>query len=136
ATIGAAVAVTLANATNQASLPAGDTVKAKSLTVSAGVTNNAGDQVSTDAATATSGAGASDAKLSVAGSFALVIATQTTLAQVAGTVNLTAGALTVTATSALASTAKADPADGTGVSAGTVGVGASVALDLVTDTTT
>ena len=58
ATIGAAVAMTLANVTNRAALPAGDTVAAKSLTISATETVNGADLRSTYGAQATSGAAA------------------------------------------------------------------------------
>ncbi len=133
ATIGAAVAITLANVTNQALLPAGDTVHAKALTVSATETVNGADVTSTYGAQATSGAGGG--KISVAGSLGLAVINQTTTAEVAGTVVLTGGDATIVAASNAASTVKAEPTPG-GVTATNVGVGASVALNLITDTTT
>ncbi|WP_345762181.1 beta strand repeat-containing protein [Diaminobutyricibacter sp. McL0608] len=133
ATIGAAVAITLANVTNQALLPAGDTVHAKALAVSATETVNGADAVSTYGAQATSGAGGG--KISVAGSLGLAVINQTTTAEVAGTVVLTGGDANIIAASNAASTVKAEPTPG-GVTATNVGVGASVALNLITDTTT
>ncbi|MGN6127474.1 MAG: beta strand repeat-containing protein, partial [Humibacter sp.] len=133
ATVGAAVAITLANVTNQAILPTGDTVHAHGLTVSATETTNGADVTSTYGAQSASGAG--QGKISVAGSFALAIVNQHTLAELAGVVTLTGGDVTVAAGSNATSTVKAEPTPG-GVSASDVGIGASVALNLVTDTTT
>lgn len=132
ATIGAAVAITLANVTNEAVLPAGSQVRATALTVAATVTPNGMDAVSTYGAQATSGAGGG--KISVAGSLGLAVINQTTAAHVAGTVALTGGDLTVTAASNVNSMVSADPTAG-GVAMTGVGVGASVALNLVTDNT-
>ena len=60
---------------------------------------------------------------------------QTTTASSAGAVMLTGGNATITAPATAASTVKAEPTPG-GVTSTSVGVGASVALNLVTDTTT
>ena len=105
--IGAAVAITLANVTNQALLPAGDIVHAKALTVSATETVNGADAISTYGAQATSGAGGG--KISVAGSLGLAVINQTTTAEVAGTVVLTGGDANIIAASNAASTVKAEP---------------------------
>jgi LPXTG-motif cell wall-anchored protein len=133
ATVGAAVALTLANVTNTARLPVGDTIHAHSLTVSATETVNGADATSTYGAQSASGAG--QGKISVAGSFALTVVNQSTLAELSGEVQLTGGDVAVTAGSDATSTVKAEPSEG-GVSASDVGIGASVALNLVTDTTT
>ncbi len=71
----------------------------------------------------------------MAGSLGLAVINQTTTAEVAGTVVLTGGDATITAASDSASTVKAEPTAG-GVTSTSVGVGASVALNLITDTTT
>src|SRR6185437_3452629 len=125
--------ITLANVTNQAILPTGDTVKAHALTVSATVTPNGGDITSTYGAASVAGAG--QGKISVAGSVAIAIVNQATQAELAGAVTLTGGDVTVTAASKATSTVSAEPTPG-GVTATNVGVGASVALNLITDTTT
>uniref|UniRef100_UPI0032217262 beta strand repeat-containing protein n=1 Tax=Microbacterium sp. TaxID=51671 RepID=UPI0032217262 len=133
ATIGAGVALTLANVTNRATVPATLTVTAHDLTVAALVQPDGADTTATFGAASTSGAGGG--KISVAGSFALAVVNHTTLAAVYGTVILTGGDATLTATSAVASTVTALPV-GEGVSAsGDAGIGASVALNLITDTT-
>ncbi|WP_367889442.1 hypothetical protein [Humibacter ginsenosidimutans] len=138
ATVGAAVAITLANVTNTARLPQGDTVHAHALTVSATETPFTTSTGGTDATStygAQSASGAGDGKISVAGSFALAVVNQTTLAELSGVVTLTGGDVAITAGSNATSTVKAEPTPG-GVSASDVGIGASVALNLVTDTTT
>ena len=69
------------------------------------------------------------------GSLGLAVINQTTTAELAGPVVLTGGDATITAASNAASTVKAEPTAG-GVTSTSVGVGASVALNLITDTTT
>src|SRR6185437_7662029 len=105
----------------------------KSLTVSATETVNGADAINTYGAQATSGAGGG--KISVAGSLGLAVVNQTTTAELAGAVVLTGGDASIVAASNAASTVKAEPTAG-GVTSTSVGVGASVALNLVTDTTT
>ncbi|MFK4837878.1 beta strand repeat-containing protein, partial [Microbacterium sp. ZW T2_14] len=134
ATIGAAVAITLADVVNRATVPATLTVTAHDLIVSAAVTPNGADQTSTISAQSVAGAGGGD--VSVAGSFALAVVNHATRAGVDGTVVLTGGDAALTATSTVSSTVKALPA-GEGVTgAGDLGFGASVALNLITDKTT
>ena len=136
ANIGAAVAITLANVNNTAQLPTGDTVTAHGLVVSAMETvpgtSGAADATSTYGAQSTSGAGGGN--ISVAGSLALAVVNQHTLAELDGTVALSGGDAAITAGSAASTTVKAEPTGG-GVSSTNVGVGASVALNLITDTT-
>ncbi len=92
-----------------------------------------GDGVSTIGARSVAGAGGG--KISVAGSFALAIVNHTATASLGGTAHLT-GDATIGATSSLVTTVAALPA-GVGVtSSGQLGIGASVALALVTHTTT
>ena len=133
ATIGAAVALTLANVTNRAVVPGTLTITARDLTVAATVTADGADTTATMGAQAVSGAGGG--KISVAGSFALAVVNHTTRAAIEGTVVLTGGDAVLTATSSVAGTVKALPHEGGVVATGDAGIGASVALNLVTDKT-
>ncbi|MBX3093015.1 MAG: hypothetical protein KF680_00510, partial [Cryobacterium sp.] len=129
AAIGAGVAITLATVTNRAIVPAWLTVHAENLILSATVASSGADHTATVSAAAVSGAAGG---VSVAGSVALAIIDQDTLAGVYGTVVLTGGDLVIIAASDLDVTVSALPADG-GVSGTDVGVGISFALTLVTD---
>ena len=108
-------------------------MNAGALTVSATVAVDGADATSTFGAQSVAGAGGG--KVSVAGSFALAIVDHTTTASVQGAVAVAGGAAAITAASSVASTVKALP-HGEGVVTTEVGVGASVALNLVTDRTT
>src|SRR5205814_1605647 len=122
AAIGAAVAITLANVTNEA--------RSDGLTSSIGLTLTADAPSSSDlAAHATSGAGSA---VGIAGSLALVIGNLTTTAGLedpAAISDVHAGGASFTATSNSTSSAVADAATTGGSS---VGIGASVALSIVT----
>ncbi len=127
ASIGAAVAITTADVTNIATVAG--TVSGPT-TVRALMTDTPGDGVHTFGAQATSGAGGG--QVSVAGAFALTIATVTTDASVTGTV----GDLTAQAASAATTTTAALPATDEGGSGEDLGLGASIAIGVVNDTTT
>ena len=133
ATIGAAVAITLANVTNRATVPAGVSITAQNLAVAATVTVDGADTTATFGAQSVAGAGGGD--VSVAGSFALAVVNHTTRAGLDGTVTLTGGDATLTAASVVSSTVKALPAGAGVTDAGDFGFGASVALNLITDRT-
>ncbi|MBK8460096.1 MAG: hypothetical protein IPL43_07840 [Micropruina sp.] len=127
ASIGVAVAITLADVTNSSTVAG--TVNAPTTLKS--LVNTAPDATHTFTATATSGAGGGD--VSVAGSFALVIATLATTATVTGTVN--GSVLDAEGASVAATTVEALPGEDTG-SATNAGIGASIAIAIVNDTTT
>ena len=109
------------------------TVTAHDLVLSATVAVDRADDTATVSATASSGAAGG---VSVAGSVALALVDQETLAAIRGTVVLTGGDASLTAASKVAATARALP-DGVGDSAsGSVGIGVSFAIVLLDDTVT
>ena len=132
--IGVAVAVNVVDKTNLAQLGKA-AHKANGVTISA---TQFGDPASPDAdayeTSATSGAGGS--KVGVAGSLALNLITVRTTAEIASgaSVDARSGTSKIVADQRIAATAKAAPS-GNGASGGKVGIGASVALNLITDST-
>src|SRR5439155_1197203 len=128
--IGAPVAINYATVTNSATVAGTANGPA---TVRALVTSS-GDGRDDFAATATSGAGGG--KVGVAGSLALNIVHLSTEATISGTVAAGSGAIELSAASNARSIAKALPANGGTNGASKLGIGASVALNLVDDTTT
>ncbi len=129
-TIGAAVAINYATVTNSATVAGTANGPA---TVRALVTS-AGDGRHDFGATATSGAGGG--KVGFAGSLAINIVHLDTHATVTGTVAAGSGSVELGAASNARSIAKALPANGGVSGASKLGIGASVALNLVDDTTT
>ena len=134
--IGAAVAITLATVTNAAVVGTDATVNSHGLTLAAAMRNNAGDTKHSFDAEATSGAG--KGKVGIAGSFALTIANVTTNAELKSNgarapPNMNSSDVTLSAASSVSSTDKAMAND---KDAGTVGIGAGAALNIVFDTTT
>ena len=128
--IGAAVAINYATVTNSATVAGTANGPA---TVRALVTI-AGDGRHDFGAAATSGAGGG--KVGFAGSLAINIVHLDTHATVTGTVAAGAGSVELRAASNARSVAKALPANGGVTGASKLGIGASVALNLVDDTTT
>ncbi|MDU4960065.1 MAG: filamentous hemagglutinin N-terminal domain-containing protein [Sporomusaceae bacterium] len=135
--VAAAVAINVANQTNIARLGAA-THDVKGLEIAAVMrdTGTAGqpDTANNFTATATSGAGAS--KVGIAGSLALNVVNNTTGADITGgaAVNAGSGAVTLRAEQNSVSVAKALPAE-KGASGGDAGIGASVAINVISDTT-
>ena len=132
---GVAVAINLTNVTNTAVVVGA--VNAQGLTVNAGMTDVAADEEHTTTATAKSGASGGNASIAV--SLGLNIANITTTASIdaAATVDVTGvGNVAVNATSNGASTATAipnDPGPTPPPNSGSLGIGASVALNIVND---
>ncbi|HKT57060.1 MAG TPA: hypothetical protein VJR25_09840, partial [Microbacterium sp.] len=135
-TIGAGVAINLVNITNDASIGAGSTVTAATGVTLAATMNTVPDGKHTIDAEATSGASGSDGTLGLAGSFAMNLVNEKTTAQVhaialggPGGIAITGlGDLTMTATSSGSSHTSATSDQEGGA---TVGIGASVGLNLV-----
>ena len=125
----------LANVTNSATIGVGSSVTSVGVTLSALETVNGADSTSTFDTETTSGAAAGT--IGVAGSVSVAIITIDTTASIGdgATVNAGGGDVSLSAASAAASTNKAQPKVD-GVTAKTVGVGASVALTILNDTTT
>src|SRR5262249_25531294 len=113
--------------TNTASIGTGDTISAEGLDISA--TNPNEDAIS---ATATSGAGAKNVGL--AGSVAINVVTDTTAATIATGANVTANdeAVTLKAENTTTETAEAKPGGSGATTEGVLGIGASVAVNVVT----
>ena len=130
-TIGAAVAINYVRVINEAILPSGATVTADGATLEAVMTD---DGTNTLSASATSGAGGG--AVGIAGSVAIEIENIQTTARMAGTLTAGSGDVAITATSDSETTTDALP-EGAGVSGvGSVGIGASVAVTIIDDTTT
>ncbi len=134
--IGVAVAVNAVEKTNTARLGIA-THAANGVTVKATQfgSNPANPDVDVYEATATSGAGGG--KVGIAGSLALNLIKAQTSAEIAGgaSVNAGSGASAITADQRITASASALPTATGGASGGKVGIGASVALNLITDTT-
>ena len=131
--IGVAVAVNVVDKTTLASLgTSSHTVNGLAITARQ-YGNPATPVVDDYETTATSGAGGS--KVGIAGSLALNLINATTTAHTLGNVNAGAGASSITADQRITAKATAAPS-GNGVNGGKVGIGASVALNLLTVTTT
>ncbi|MFC0198751.1 hypothetical protein ACFFIR_17930, partial [Microbacterium arthrosphaerae] len=134
ATIGAAVALTRADISTTAVVPAGVAVTAGSLQLFARALEDGGD--TTSALGAESVAGAGGGKVSVAGSVAIGLVNHSTRAAVDGSVTITGGgAVTASATSDVATTVTAFPHEGGVTGAESLGIGASFALAVVTGST-
>ena len=133
--VGAAVAVNLADVTNSATIGVGAAVVAQRRDARGVMTVNGADATNTFDTETTSGAAAGT--IGVAGSVSVAILTINTTAAISSTAAVDAGggAISLTATSTSASTNKAQPKID-GVTAKTVGVGASVSLTVLNDTTT
>src|SRR2546427_6666024 len=130
-TIGAAVAINYVRVINEAILPSGATVTADGATLEAVMTD---DGTNTLSASATSGAGGG--AVGIAGSVAIEIENIQTTARMAGTLTAGSGDVAITATSDSETTTDALP-EGAGVSGvGSVGIGASVAVTIIDDTST
>src|SRR5690606_24336504 len=133
ASIGAGVALTLSELRNIAEVPATVAISAHGVELRAELAPDGGDDASTVAATASSGAAG---KVSVAGSAAIALVDHVTRARVLGALTLLGGDLLLSATSALAGTVSALPVGAGSTASGSVGVGISFAFALVDDTTT
>ena len=139
ANVGAAVAINLANHTADASIGAEATVSSTGLTLSASTGGPAGSAANnTNSFGATAVSGAAGGSVGVAGSFALNVANLKTLALLRHNpargppvVNAHGSAVSLSATSSSSSTVTALPKTAAGGSS--VGIGASVALNLVDD---
>ncbi|RRS02329.1 LEPR-XLL domain-containing protein, partial [Aquabacterium soli] len=132
--VGVAVAINVADVTHSATIGASNVIQAQGLSVTA--TTGGGEATPEFAFVAKSKSGAGADDVGVAGSLSINLVDVNSTAAVAGSasVQLGGGALTVRATQNTRSTAEATP-EGTGAVAGSVGVGASVALNRV-DTVT
>jgi hypothetical protein len=132
--VGVAVAINVANMTNQALVSDGATVTADGLTVSATIKDVDGDTKHVFAAKSTSGASGGDT--GVAGSFALSIGTTVTEAALqsdltASTVDVGTGAVSLTAASTTESTVEAKAS----AESGSTGVGVSIGINVVDNLT-
>src|SRR5690606_28513497 len=123
--IGTGVAISLAEHTNRAALPAALLVTANGLTVSATGAVTGVDDTSTVTADASAGAAGG---VSVAGSVAISIVDHATTADVRGPVTLTGGDLLIEAGSNLTVAANARPVGAGSTATGSVGVGVAFAL--------
>ncbi|MCX5734321.1 MAG: LEPR-XLL domain-containing protein, partial [candidate division NC10 bacterium] len=135
--VGVAVAINLAHVSNTAYLGGTGAISAHAVAVHAGLTPRAGETPLVQAFSATAVAGATAGSVGVAGALALnvVDATSSAVIQSGATVTITGGGdATLTAANTTVSTASATPAN-EGAAAGSVGVGASVALSIINVTT-
>ena len=121
--------------TNTATIGAGDTIHAQGVTLSATMA----DGQPTHNFSAKASSGASAGKVAVAGALAIDIVREnsaTASIQGPGTaVEAGGGPVSLTATNTSASTADAEPVNEGATSSGSLGVGASVALNIVPNTT-
>lgn len=132
--IGAGVSVNLLKSQNEASVGEQAVVKSEGLTLQARMTDRAGDGSDLShgiEAEAKSGAGGG--KVGLAGSLALNLADTSSqaLVKTGADVDLRGGALTLDADNRSDSSAKALPADDGGASGGKLGIGASVAVNVL-----
>ncbi len=138
--VGAAVALNLVNASDEATIQSATgrptTINTQDVLVNAGMTGT-GTPMNSFTASATSGAGGKKATAGVAGSVAVNIVSDTSQALIETGASVAAGAGNVSLTSVnnSADTATAVPATNSGVSASNVGVGGSLALNIISDTT-
>ena len=129
--IGAAVSVNKVDAHNQAAIGSGAQVTAHGVTVESTMTDVGGDTTNTVAAEAKSGAGASN--VGIAASLALNLADTSGKALIESGAGVDAGgAVSLTAENDSKITATAAPTTDGGATGGKVGIGASVALNLIT----
>jgi ubiquinone biosynthesis protein UbiJ len=138
--IGAGISINLVKSANEASIGQNATVTANGLTLEALMTpiavSGGTDQTNTLDAEAKSGAGGS--KVGLAGSLALNIADTSSqaLIKTGASVNANGGDVVLSADDRTSTTGKALPADGGGASGGKVGIGASVAVNVVANRST
>jgi hypothetical protein len=132
--IGVAVAVNAINKTNSAFLGTG-THSANGVTLSAIQASDTSGVVA-DAYVVKASSGAGGSKIGIAGALALNLIDAGASARIDGTASVDAGtgASAITAEQDMSATAEALPS-GDGTSGGKVGIGASVALNLITATT-
>jgi len=138
ASVGAAVAINLANVNNLATIGSGAQVTSDGLVVTAKMRNMSGDSTHSLAATSVSGAGGSG--VGVAGSFAMTIDNVDTEATIQGNASVTlvdgndAGSsvgLTDIETSSTTNSLVSATASENGQNSSDLGIGASVALNIV-----
>ncbi len=129
--IGAAVSVNKVDSAASARIGQNANVSATGVTLQADMTDQAGDQTHTVQAEAKSGAGGS--KVGIAASLALNLASTSSSAQIGSgaTVNAQGGDVALGAVDTANVIAKATPVTNGGASGGKVGVGVSVALNLI-----
>ncbi|MGH2998744.1 MAG: beta strand repeat-containing protein, partial [Gaiellaceae bacterium] len=139
ANIGAAVAINLVSITNEAIVDTNVLVSSFGLTVAAAMRTSGGSDGKNTLDTEST-AGAGDGKVGIAGSLALTIATINTTAEIKSNSsrgppgdNLNGKDLSLSAAASVSSTTKAMAKD---TNAGTVGIGAGAAINIVGDTTT
>ncbi|HLX80288.1 MAG TPA: leukotoxin LktA family filamentous adhesin, partial [Burkholderiales bacterium] len=134
--IGAGVSVNLVKSANEASIGTNATVSAHGVTIEALMTSAGGDTTNTLDAEAKSGAGGT--KVGLAGSLALNIADTSSQALIksGASVNANGGDVVLSADDRTSTTGKALPADGGGATGGKVGIGASVAVNVVANRST
>ena len=139
--IGAGISINLVKSANEASIGQGAVVSAHGVTLEAlmtatPVSGGGTDQTNTLDAEAKSGAGGS--KVGLAGSLALNIADTSSqaLIKTGASVNANGGDVVLSADDRTSTTGKALPADGGGASGGKVGIGASVAVNVVANRST
>ena len=129
--IGAAVSVNKVDSHNEASIGSNAQVTAHGVTVESTMTDVGGDTTNTIAAEAKSGAGASN--VGIAASLALNLSDTSGKALIKSGAGVDAGgAVMLTAEDDSKSTATAAPTMDGGATGGKVGIGASVALNLIT----
>ncbi len=138
--VGAAVALNLASATDEAMVQAvagkPTTINTQGVSLNAGMTGT-GTPMNSFTASATSGAGGKKATVGVAGSVAINIVNDTNQALIETGASVTAGGGDVSLTSVnnSADTATAVPSTASGPSGTSVGIGASLGLNIISDTT-
>lgn len=130
--IGAAVAINTATANTVAYLGAG-THAVQGLSLEAGMTDTGGDTTNTFASQASSGAGSG--KVGVAGSLALNVIDTRSVASLSETAEVDAGQgdVTLSADNATSSTVRALPAEDVTTAGSKLGIGASVAVNVVSN---
>ena len=138
--VGAAVALNLATASDEATIQSATgqptLINTQGVSLNAGMTG-AGTPMNSFTASATSGAGGKKATVGVAGSVAINIVKDTSQALIETGTSVTAGGGDVSLTSVnnSADTATAVPSTTSGPSGTSVGVGGSLALNIISDTT-
>ncbi|RZI65243.1 MAG: leukotoxin LktA family filamentous adhesin, partial [Variovorax sp.] len=127
--VGAAVSVNRVTSIADATIGGQAVIASNGLSLSAGMTDVAGDATHTVSTEAAAGAGGS--KVGVAGALALnlIDARSQALVRSGATVDAGSGAVALTALNATDISAKAAPIDG-GASGGKIGIGASVAVNI------
>ena len=134
---GAAVAINLADIGNEAYIGGTGVVSAKSLAIEAGLTPEAGESPLLQSFSAEAISGASATKTAVAGSLAINIVDAESVAVIKSGANVVitgSGDVTLRAENNTSSKSEAKP-EGEGATAGSVGIGASVALNIANNIT-